>query len=62
MNNFYTKYDIAHMIVNQYDCSQKTKTNMAKKLTRLHESYFQKEILKAGFKVENFGFNRYNVV
>jgi hypothetical protein len=59
MKIFLTKIEVGTMIANQYPCPEDIKRKVGVKLSKLPEPYFQAEVLKAGFKVENFGYGRY---
>ena len=59
MKTFLTKIEVGTIIANQYPCSQDVKHKLGIRLSKLSEPYFQVEVLKAGFKVENFGYGRY---
>jgi hypothetical protein len=61
MKTFLTKIEVATMITNQYPCPEDVKRKVGVKLSRLPEPYFQAEVLKAGFKVTNFGYNRFYI-
>jgi hypothetical protein len=61
MTTFLTKIEIGAIIANQYPCSEDIKRKVGIKLSKLREPYFQAEVIKAGFKVINFGYNRYYI-
>jgi len=63
MENFYTKSEIARMIINQYPLTEKENNNLidtlVKDIVSYDETSFKDEIVKAGINCENFGYNRY---
>ncbi len=56
---FVTKIEVARMIANQFDTTEKIKERIALKLVKLHEADLMRNVINSGFAVENFGYNRY---
>jgi hypothetical protein len=59
---FYTKIELAQMILLQFCYPEEICTKVANKIARMDESDFKEQCLKAGFNYKNLGYNRYQII
>lgn len=59
MNYFLTKKDLVELIYNQFPIDQSIKSKLVMKMSRQSTYRILLDVQKAGFVVENFGYNRF---